>query len=89
MGEALGQLYMARYSPPEAKQQAEALVRNVFDALRARIENLTWMSEATKKRALEKWQKLLPKMGYPDHWRDWSGLAIAPGHYCGNVAAGP
>ncbi len=87
MGQALGQLYVAKFFPPEAKQRAEVLVTNVRNALRARIQNLTWMSEATKKRALEKWAKFLPKIGYPDHWRDWAGLTISPNHYYANVAA--
>ncbi len=87
MGQGLGQLYVARYFPPEAKQRAEQLVTNVRNALKARIENLTWMSEATKKRALDKWAKFLPKIGYPAHWRDWSGLQISPDHYYANVLA--
>ncbi len=87
MGQALGQMYVKRYFPPEAKARAQELVTNVRDALKARIENLDWMSEATKKRALDKWQKFLPKIGYPDQWRDWSGLQITPNHYYANVMA--
>ncbi len=87
MGQALGQLYVASYFPPAAKRRAEVLVTNVRNALRARIEHLSWMSEATKRQALEKWAKFLPKIGYPDHWRDWSGLKIAPDQYYANVVA--
>ena len=87
MGQALGQLYVAKYFPPEAKQRAEELVTNVRNALKARIENLSWMSAATKKQALDKWQKFLPKIGYPDHWRDWAGLTITPDHYYANIQA--
>ena len=87
MGQALGQLYVASYFPPAAKQRAEVLVTNVRNALRARIEHLSWMSEATKQRALEKWRKFLPKIGYPEHWRDWSGLRLTPDHYYANVVA--
>ncbi len=87
MGQALGQLYVAKYFPPEAKQRAEELVKNVRGALKARIQNLSWMSETTKKQALDKWQKFLPKIGYPDHWRDWSGLTVSPDHYYANVQA--
>lgn len=87
MGQALGQLYVAGYFPPAAKQRAEVLVTNVRNALRARIEHLSWMSEPTKRQALEKWAKFLPKIGYPDHWRDWSGLKITPGQYYANVVA--
>ena len=87
MGQALGQLYVARYFPPAARQRAEVLVTNVRNALRARIERLSWMSAATKRRALEKWGKFLPKIGYPDRWRDWSGLGMTPDHYYANVVA--
>ena len=81
MGMALGELYVAKYFPPEAKQRAEQLVTNIRDALKERIENLDWMSEETKKKALDKWALFLPKIGYPDkgEWRDWSGLTIEPG----------
>ena len=87
MGQALGQLYVARHFPPAAKQRAEELVTNVRNALRSRIEHLSWMSEATRRQALEKWAKFLPKIGYPEHWRDWSGLRIAPNQYYANVVA--
>lgn len=87
MGMALGQLYVAKEFPPEAKQRALALVTNVRNALKARIENLDWMSPATKQQALEKWATFLPKIGYPDKWRDWTGLEIVPDNYYANVAA--
>jgi putative endopeptidase len=89
MGMGLGELYVAKYFPPEAKQRAEQLVANVREALKHRIENLDWMSEATKKKALEKWALFLPKIGYPDkgEWRDWSGLDIQPGHFYANLQA--
>jgi putative endopeptidase len=87
MGEGLGQLYVKEYFPPEAKARAQHLVDNVRDALKARIENLEWMSEATKARALEKWSAFLPKIGYPDNWRSWDGLEIRPGEYYTNLRA--
>ena len=87
MGEALGQLYVAKVFTPQAKQRAETLVTNVRDALKARIENLDWMSAETKAKALEKWNKFLPKIGYPDKWRDWSKLEITPDNYYANVEA--
>ncbi|MGC1551060.1 MAG: M13 family metallopeptidase, partial [Rhodanobacter sp.] len=87
MGEALGQLYVAKVFTPEAKQRAEELVSNVRDALKARIENLDWMSADTKAKAVEKWNKFLPKIGYPDKWRDWSGLNITPDNYYANLLA--
>ncbi|MGA9342456.1 MAG: M13 family metallopeptidase [Rhodanobacteraceae bacterium] len=87
MGMALGELYVAKAFPPEAKQRAEALVHNVQAALKSRIENLDWMSDATKQKALEKWGTFLPKIGYPEKWRNWSGLTIVPDQYFTNVAA--
>ena len=87
MGQALGQLYVAKEFTPEAKQRAEELVTNVRNALKARIENLDWMSADTKAKAIDKWNKFLPKIGYPDKWRDWSGLDIKPDNYYGNVEA--
>ncbi|GGY24140.1 peptidase [Rhodanobacter panaciterrae] len=87
MGQALGQLYVAKEFTPEAKQRAEELVTNVRNALKARIENLDWMSADTKTKAIDKWNKFLPKIGYPDKWRDWSGLDIKPDNYYANVKA--
>ncbi|HEX5960165.1 MAG TPA: M13 family metallopeptidase [Rhodanobacteraceae bacterium] len=89
MGMGLGELYVARYFPPESKQRAEQLVSNVRDALKEHIEHLDWMSEATKQKALEKWALFLPKIGYPDkgEWRDWSGLTIEPDHWYANLEA--
>jgi len=85
MGQALGQLYVAKVFTPEAKQRAEELVSNVRDALKARIENLDWMSPQTKAKAIEKWNLFLPKIGYPDKWRDWSGLSISPDNFYANL----
>ena len=87
MGEALGQLYVAKEFTPEAKKRAEELVTNVRAALKERIEQLDWMSDATKQKAVEKWDKFLPKIGYPDHWRNWDGLDIKQGDYYGDVVA--
>ncbi|MGH8191785.1 MAG: M13 family metallopeptidase, partial [Rhodanobacteraceae bacterium] len=89
MGMGLGQLYVAKYFPPEAKARAEQLVANIRAAFKEHVENLTWMSEATKKKALAKLVLYLPKIGYPDkgQWRDWSGLSIQPGHFFANLQA--
>ena len=89
MGMALGELYVVRYFPPAAKARAEQLVTNIRDALRQRIENLDWMSAATKAKAIEKWKLFLPKIGYPDkdEWRDWTGLTISPDNYFADVEA--
>ncbi|MEO8670467.1 MAG: M13-type metalloendopeptidase [Tahibacter sp.] len=87
MGMALGQLYVEKNFTPEAKQRAQELVDNLRMALKTRLENLDWMSPETKKLALEKWSTFMPKIGYPDEWRDWSGLAIKSDNYYANVAA--
>jgi putative endopeptidase len=89
MGMGLGELYVAKYFPPEAKQRAEELVTNVRAALKEHIENLDWMSAETKKKAIDKWALFLPKIGYPDksEWRDWSGLNIESGNWYANLEA--
>ncbi len=86
-GEALGQLYVKVAFPPEAKARMEKLVHNLREALKARIEKLAWMSAETKKKAIEKWASFMPKIGYPDKWRDWNGLATSRDSYLGNVLA--
>ena len=85
MGMALGELYVAKTFPPEAKQRAQDMVNDLHDALKIRIENLDWMSAETKKQALEKWATFMPKIGYPDEWRDWSGLSIKRDGYVANI----
>ncbi|HET6604243.1 MAG TPA: M13-type metalloendopeptidase [Xanthomonadaceae bacterium] len=85
MGEALGQLYVARTFPPEAKAQALELVQNLGTALKARIQDLEWMGATTKEKALEKWASFTPKIGYPDKWRSWDGLATSRESYLDNV----
>jgi len=87
MGQALGQLYVKDYFPPEAKVRAQQLVDNVRNALKVRIEGLDWMSDGTRAKALQKWSTFLPKIGYPDKWRGWDGLDIRPDGYFANVRA--
>jgi putative endopeptidase len=87
MGEALGKLYVDEMFKPEAKARAQELVDNVRNALKARIQNLDWMSGETKAKAIAKWDTFLPKIGYPDKWRDWSGLNITGDNYYANVMA--
>ncbi len=87
IGMALGQLYVAHNFPAASKQRAQELVDNLRAAYKTRIENLPWMSDATKQKALEKWASFVPKIGYPDKWRDWSGLALTPHNYFANVQA--
>ncbi len=86
-GEALGQLYVKQYFPPESKAAMEKLVGNLRDALKARLEKLDWMSDATKAKALEKWTSFMPKIGYPDKWRSWEGVSTSRDGYVQNVLA--
>jgi len=76
LGEAVGQVYVAKYFPPSSKEQMQNLVSNLQTALGERIENLPWMGEETKDRALDKLANMRVKVGYPDKWRDYSGLTI-------------
>jgi len=76
MGEAVGRVYVAAYFPPEAKATMEALVANIRTSLVARIQRVTWMTDATKQRALQKLAQLTVKIGYPSKWRDYSALSI-------------
>ena len=79
LGEALGKLYVAEKFPPEAKTQMEEMVANLIEAYTIRIQKLDWMDEATKKKAIEKLEKMTIKVGYPDQWKDYGGLNLNPG----------
>ncbi len=87
VGEAMGQLYVKVAFPPSSKEAMERLVGNLAASLKVRIENLAWMTDETKKKALAKLATFTPKVGYPDKWRDWSGLATSGEDYLGNVYA--
>ncbi len=76
VGEALGKLYVAQKFPAEAKAKAKAMIDNVFLAFENRINNLPWMTPATRKGAIEKLRKSTVKIGYPDKWKDYSQLEI-------------
>ena len=78
LGEAVGQMYVQKYFPEENKERMLALVHNLQKALGIRIENLAWMSDETKAKALEKLNAITIKIGYPDEWRDYSKLDINP-----------
>ncbi len=85
MSEALGKLYAAKYFPPESKAKADALVRNLLQAYAEDIRTLDWMTPATRAKALDKLSKYMPKIGYPDRWRDYSALAISRGNLVADV----
>jgi putative endopeptidase len=86
LGEAVGEFYVEKHFPPAAKTRMSELVGNLIEAYRVSINELTWMSDETKKKALEKLGKFTPKIGYPDKWRDYSKLEIKPGDLIGNLA---
>lgn len=88
MSEALGQLYVEKYFPPEYKARMQNLVNNLVLAYQQSIETLSWMSADTKKEALAKLAKFTPKIGYPDQWRDYSKLVIVKDDLVGNVMRG-
>jgi predicted metalloendopeptidase len=85
LGQAVGRLYTERYFPPDAKARAQAMVADLIGAYRARIPNLTWMSESTKAKALAKLATLRIDVGYPDTWIDYSALQIVRGDAFGNM----
>ncbi|MBN8741222.1 MAG: hypothetical protein BGP24_08110 [Lysobacterales bacterium 69-70] len=87
LGEAVGEIYVARVFPPAAKAGAEKLVENLKKALRARIAKLDWMDAPTKQAAYAKLDTLVSKIGYPDRWRDYGALRIVHGDYFANVEA--
>jgi putative endopeptidase len=87
MGFGVGQLYSAKYFPPEAKAKIETLVQNLKAAYHARIERLDWMGPATKTEALKKLDTYRIKVGYPDHPRDYSKIAIRADDVVGDVLA--
>ena len=80
VGEAIGQLYVDAKFPPEAKFKAEKMIANVIQAFQNRIQNLDWMSEITKTKAIEKLDKFTVKIAYPDTWKDYSGLKVNKGN---------
>jgi len=85
MGEALGKLYAEKYFPPEAKEKADALVHNLLKAYAGDIKTLDWMTPATRQKALEKLSAYMLKVGYPDHWRDYSALSVTRDDLVGDI----
>ena len=85
VGEIAGRLYVDRYFPPATKAKIDALVANVIEAYRLSIDELDWMEPATKAEARAKLAALHVKVGYPDHWRDYSALRVDPADLIGNI----
>ena len=86
MGESLGKIYVEKYFPAAAKQRMEGLVKNLQVALAQRIEAQDWMDDATKRNALDKLNTFYVKVGYPNKWKDISGMKVDPAKsFCENV----
>lgn len=87
LGFALGQAYVAEAFSPQARELAQRMVADLVEAMRERLAQLPWMSEATRAQALEKLATFTPKIGYPDTWRDYSALSIDRRSYAANAMA--
>ena len=85
LGEAVGKIYVEKYYPPEAKAKMDQLVEYLIEAYRESIQELEWMSDETKKKALVKLTKFTPKIGYPTKWKDYSSIVIDRNDLVGNV----
>ena len=85
LGDAVGQLYVKKYFPPESKAKLQAMVKNIISAFDQRIDKLDWMAPATKAQAKEKLKTLYVGVGYADRWMDYSGLQIVRGDAVGNA----
>jgi predicted metalloendopeptidase len=85
VGEAIGQLYVARHFPPASKARMEAMIANLVEAYRQSISELEWMTPETRKEALAKLAKFTAKIAYPSKWRDYSALKIVPTDLIGNA----
>lgn len=85
LGEAVGQMYVKKYFPPEAKERMVKLVHNLQKAFTERINALTWMGDSTKAKAIDKLNAFYVKIGYPDKWRDYSKLNIVKDSYYANI----
>ncbi len=86
LGEAVGQIYVARYFPPAAKASADDLVRNILAAMNARLQTIPWMASQTRAKAVIKLAAFRPKIGYPDKWRDYTRLDVRADDAYGNDA---
>jgi putative endopeptidase len=85
IGEALGQAYVAKTFSPEARARATAVMNDIRTSFGERVKRLTWMSDTTKARALEKLARMRQKVGYPEHWRDYGKLTVSQGPFVANL----
>lgn len=87
LGEAIGKIYVDKHYPPAAKAAMDVLIDNLIEAYRQSITALDWMSDETKVRALDKLDKFVPKIGFPDTWRDYSAMKVSADDLVANVFA--
>ena len=87
LGMAIGQKYVEKHFSPKAKEIALAMVDNILATMKGRLAELDWLSEPTREKAIHKVETILPKIGYPDKWRDWTGLTITRESYVANMLA--
>lgn len=87
IGEALGQLYVAQYYPPEAKARMTAMITNIQAVMRDRLAQLAWMTEPTRQKALAKFERFIARIGHPDTWKDYATVAVTRDSYFANVRA--
>lgn len=87
LGEALGQLYVAKHYPPEAKARMDEMITNIKAVMRDRLATLEWMSQPTREKALAKFARFEARIGYPDKWRDYSTVNITRDSYFENLRA--
>lgn len=85
LGEAVGQMYVEKYFPPQAKERITELVHNLQSAYAERIQSLTWMGDSTKLKAIDKLNAFYIKVGYPNKWKDYSTLEIKNDSYLANA----
>ena len=86
IGEALGELYVAKHFPPSSKARMMEMIENIKAVMRERLQKVEWMTEATRQKALAKFDKFEPMIGYPDKWRDYSNVDVRRDDYLGNVS---
>ena len=87
LGEALGQIYVAKHYPPEAKARMDEMIRNIKAVMRDRLATLDWMSEPTRQKALAKFDRFVARIGHTDQWRDYSSVGITRDSYFANARA--
>ena len=85
LGEALGQLYVERYYPPEARARMDEMIRNIRAVMSDRLRKADWMTEPTREKAIAKFDRFVARIGHPDTWRDYSAVVIVRDSYFANV----